>query len=64
MVMHYEYQLRIQDCETASGDMWQLRTQMAEWCLRNLGTQGWLHDPHVFEFEHEQDYLACKITWS
>jgi hypothetical protein len=39
-------------------------TQMAKWCVKNLGRDDWLHDPWEFEFRKEEDYLQFLLTWS
>lgn len=47
-----------------SDDHWHLKSEMARWCYVNLGSQGWLHDPDSFEFEHAHDMAAFILTWS
>ena len=40
------------------------QARMAEWCVKNLGRDDWLHDRWTFEFRREEDYLQFLLTWS
>ena len=59
----FEYPFKVSYYHMA-GQRFDNQARLAEWCVKNLGRNDWLHDRWSFEFRKHEDYLQFLLTWT